>query len=36
MGAQAFLTILFLLTGQWIAFALNVPLVAYNANKCVP
>lgn len=36
MGAQAFLTTLFLLSGQWIAFVLNVPLVAYNANKYVP
>lgn len=35
MGAQAFLTTLFLLSGQWIAFMLNVPLVAYNANKYV-
>jgi len=32
-AAQAALTLLFLLTGQWIAFLLNAPLVAYNANK---
>ena len=34
-GAHAFLTLLFLLSGQWIAFILNAPLVAWNANKCV-
>lgn len=33
MGAHAFLTTLFLLSGQWIAFVINAPLVAYNANK---
>ncbi|KAF8070778.1 cornichon [Lyophyllum atratum] len=33
--AHAFLTLLFLLSGQWIAFLLNAPLVAYNANKQV-
>jgi len=32
-GAHAFLTFLFLITGQWTAFLLNAPLVAYNANK---
>ncbi|KAH0829191.1 cornichon protein-domain-containing protein [Lanmaoa asiatica] len=31
--AHAFLTILFLLSGQWVAFLLNLPLVLYNANK---
>ncbi|RDB25328.1 ER-derived vesicles protein ERV14 [Hypsizygus marmoreus] len=30
---HAFLALLFLLSGQWMAFALNLPLVAYNANK---
>jgi len=30
--AHGLLTILFLLCGQWTAFLLNVPLVAYNAN----
>jgi len=30
---HATLTLLFLLSGQWIAFLLNAPLVAYNANK---
>lgn len=35
MGAHAFLTVLFLLTGQWIALFLNIPLLAYNANKYV-
>ena len=34
-GAHAFLTLLFLLGGQWIALALNLPLVAFNANKYV-
>jgi len=32
-AAHAFLTILFLVSGQWVAFILNVPLVAFNANK---
>ena len=31
--AHAFLSTLFLLSGQWTAFLLNAPLVAYNANK---
>ena len=35
MGAHAFLTLLFLLTGQWISFILNAPLVAYNVQKSV-
>ncbi|KAF8070777.1 cornichon [Lyophyllum atratum] len=30
---HAFLAVLFLLSGQWMAFALNAPLVAYNVNK---
>ncbi|KAH6914330.1 ER-derived vesicles protein ERV14 [Coprinopsis sp. MPI-PUGE-AT-0042] len=34
-AAHAFLTVLFLLSGQWIAFILNAPLVAWNANKIV-
>jgi hypothetical protein len=34
-SAHAFLTLLFLLFGQWIAFLLNAPLVAFNANKYV-
>jgi len=33
MLAHAFLTLLFLLCGQWLTFLLNLPLVAYNANK---
>jgi len=33
--AHAFLALLFLLSGQWIAFLLNAPLVAFNANKYV-
>lgn len=35
MIAHAFLTLLFLLSGQWLAFLLNAPLVAFNVNKCV-
>lgn len=31
--AHAFLTLLFLLSGQWFAFLLNLPLMLYNANK---
>jgi hypothetical protein len=34
-AAHAALTVLFLLSGQWIAFLLNAPLLAYNANKYV-
>lgn len=33
MIAHAFLTLCFLLSGQWLAFLLNAPLVAYNVNK---
>ncbi|KAF8633271.1 hypothetical protein AX17_004446 [Amanita inopinata Kibby_2008] len=31
--AHAFLTLLFLLGGQWTAFILNLPLVLFNGNK---
>jgi len=31
--AQAFLTFLFLINFQWIAFLINAPLVAWNVNK---
>lgn len=31
--AHAFLTLLFLLSGQWFAFLLNLPLMLYNINK---
>ncbi|OBZ69950.1 ER-derived vesicles protein ERV14 [Grifola frondosa] len=31
--AHAFLALLFLLSGQWIAFLLNAPLLAFNINK---
>ena len=34
-SAHAVLTLLFLLNGQWIALAINLPLFAFNANKCV-
>ncbi|GLB37769.1 putative vesicle-mediated transport [Lyophyllum shimeji] len=34
-AAHAFLAVLFLLSGQWMAFALNAPLVAYNAHKII-
>ena len=33
--AHAFLSLLFLLSGQWTAFILNLPLVVYNVNKSV-
>lgn len=33
MIAHAFVTLLFLLSGQWLAFLINAPLVAYNVNK---
>ena len=33
MIAHAFLTLCFLLSGQWIAFLLNAPLVGFNVNK---
>ncbi|KIL68811.1 hypothetical protein M378DRAFT_21735 [Amanita muscaria Koide BX008] len=32
-GAHAFLALCFLLSGQWFALLLNIPLVAYNVNK---
>ncbi|KAJ3737626.1 cornichon [Lentinula guzmanii] len=31
--AHAFLTTLFLISGQWMAFLLNAPLLGFNANK---
>lgn len=36
MGAHALLTLLFLISGQWISFALNLPLLAFNINKYAP
>ncbi|UZJ51629.1 hypothetical protein CBS101457_000949 [Exobasidium rhododendri] len=33
MAAHAALTLFFLLSGQWLAFLLNAPLVAFNVNK---
>jgi len=32
-AAHAVLTLLFLLSGQWIAFLINLPLVLFNGNK---
>jgi len=32
-AAHAFLSLLFLLSGQWMALILNLPLVVFNANK---
>lgn len=32
-AAHAFLTLLFLLSGQWTAFLINLPLVLFNGNK---
>ena len=34
-GVHAFLTILFLVNGYWIALLLNLPLLAFNAKKYV-
>lgn len=36
MIAHAFMTTLFLLSFQIIAFLLNAPLLGYNIKKCVP
>lgn len=33
MGAHAFLTLLFLLTGSWLALLLNLPLLGYHIKK---
>lgn len=33
MAAHAVLTVFFLLSGQFLAFVLNAPLVAFNVNK---
>ena len=33
--AHAFLTLCFLLSGQWISLLLNAPLLAINVNKYV-
>ena len=35
MIAHAFLTLCFLLSGQFLAFLFNAPLVGYNVNKSV-
>lgn len=32
-AVQAFLTFMFLINGYWIAFILNLPLTAWNAQK---
>lgn len=34
-AVHAFLTILFLINGYWMALVLNLPLLAYNAKKLV-
>ena len=34
-GVHAFLTLLFLVNGYWIALLLNLPLLAFNAKKYV-
>ncbi|KNZ74868.1 ER-derived vesicles protein ERV14 [Termitomyces sp. J132] len=34
-AVHVFLAFLFLLSGQWMALAWNVPLLAYNANKLI-
>jgi hypothetical protein len=35
MMAHAFLSFMFLINGSFIAFAINLPLIAYNINKVV-
>lgn len=35
MIAHAVMTVVFLLSFQWLSFLLNVPLLAYNVNKYV-
>ncbi|KAK5306755.1 COPII-coated vesicle protein [Exophiala xenobiotica] len=35
-AVHAFLTFLFLINGYWLALLLNLPLLAFNAKKCVP
>ena len=35
-AVHAFITILFLVNGYWIALILNLPLLAWNAKKSVP
>ncbi|KAL7413583.1 cornichon [Mrakia frigida] len=35
MIAHAFLTTMFLLSGQWLAFLLNAPLLGFNINKII-
>ena len=32
-AVHAFLTLLFLVNGYWLAFVLNLPLLAFNAKK---
>ena len=34
-AVHGFLTFLFLINGYWLALVLNLPLVAFNAKKCV-
>jgi hypothetical protein len=34
-AVHAFLTLLFLINGYWLAIILNLPLLAFNAKKCV-
>lgn len=34
-AVHAFLTILFVVNGYWLAIILNLPLLAFNAKKCV-
>lgn len=35
-SVHAFLSLLFLINGYWMAFALNLPLLAYNIKKYEP
>lgn len=34
-AVHAFLTFLFVINGYWLAILLNLPLLAFNAKKCV-
>lgn len=34
-AVHTFLTFLFLINGYWLAIILNLPLLAFNAKKCV-
>ena len=35
VAVHGFMTFLFLINGYWLPLALNLPLLGYNAKKCV-